>query len=101
MDFVQELKDQEQELKKDTRSTVLMDSWEIEHEETPLEVCYQDQFSTTPVENHVYPGQLDFFMKKTPKGLVSDEAVWWVDPIQCADQIIGSLFAFPLVDVVD
>lgn len=42
MDFVQELLDQEQELKKDTRSTVLLDSWEIEHEETPLEVCYQD-----------------------------------------------------------
>ena len=43
MDFVQELRDQEQELRKVTRSTVLIDSWEIEHEETPLEVGYQDQ----------------------------------------------------------
>tara|TARA_B100000965_G_scaffold205443_1_gene171565 strand:- start:746 stop:874 length:129 start_codon:yes stop_codon:yes gene_type:complete len=42
MDFVQELRDQEQELRKVTRSTVLIDSWEIEHEETPLEVGYQD-----------------------------------------------------------
>ena len=70
MDFDLELKDQEKEFRTHYHRTgVLVDSWEIEHEETPLEVCYQDQFSTTPVENYMHSGQLEFFMKKTPKGL--------------------------------
>jgi len=43
MDFDLELKDQEKEFRTHYHRTgVLVDSWEIEHEETPLEVCYQD-----------------------------------------------------------
>ena len=42
MDFDLELKDQETEFKTFYRTNVLWDTLEIEHEETPLEVGYQD-----------------------------------------------------------
>ena len=88
MDFDLELKEQTAELLKYYRDVLPIgyDTIEIEHEETPLEVCYLDQwgFSTGVVEN-----------------LVRDVAIGRIDSIECADQIIGSLFAFPLVDVID
>ena len=52
MDFDLELKEQTEELLKYYRDVLPIgyDTIEIEHEDTPLEVCYQDQFSTTPVD---------------------------------------------------
>ena len=53
MDFDLELKEQTEELLKYYRDILPIgyDTLEIEHEETPLEVGYQDQFSTGVVEN--------------------------------------------------
>ena len=87
MDWELELKEQEEELLAFYGMNVPV-TLDYEHEETPLEVGYLDQ-SADLWKN----------LWKTPS--VCNEAVWGVDSIECADQIIGSLITFHFFDVID
>ena len=85
MDWELEIKEQTEELLAYYGRSVPV-TLDYEHEETPLEVAYLDQWG---------------FSTGCGKLLACDVTIRWVNPIECADQIIGSLFTFPLVDVID